>query len=99
MPRARTRFFAFAASLALCACAGVRWQKPDGNDAELARDLGACRKEAQARYGSAAGVGLSSGYDPRFGAPAGPSQSDLMMQQSQAEGRCMRERGYVLVPD
>ena len=44
-------------------------------------------------------IGPSAGYDPRFGPPPGPSQSDLMMQESQAVGLCMRDKGYALVED
>ncbi len=37
--------------------------------------------------------------DPRFGAPFGPSQADVRMQEGQALGVCMRGKGYVLVED
>jgi hypothetical protein len=76
----------------------MRWHKPDGNDAALARDLEACRKEAQQKFGGASALGQPISSDPRFG-PIGPSQADLRMQESQALGRCMRSRGYGLVPD
>ena len=99
MGRAVPRFFAFALAAALSACAGVHWQKPGADDAQLAKDLAACRKESQGRFGPAIAMGQSAGYDPRFGPPPGPSQADLVMQESQAVGLCMRQRGYVLVPD
>ncbi len=104
MTRAPTRSFAFALALGavllgLSACGTMRWQKTGGDNAELAADLAACRGQAQSRLGTPAGLGQASGYDPRFGPPPGPSQADQMMQESQAVGVCMRQRGYVLVPD
>jgi len=44
-------------------------------------------------------MGPTTAFDPRFGAPTGPSQADQMMQESQALGFCMRDKGYALVPD
>jgi len=76
----------------------MRWHKSDGNDAALAQDLEACRKEAQQRFGGASALALPIFNDPRFG-PMGPSPADLRMQESQALGMCMRSRGYGLVPD
>ena len=104
MTSAKTRFFAVALTvgavlLGLCACGGVRWQKTGGDEATLARDLAACRTQAQSRGGFAGGLGPSTPMDPRIGAPTGPSQADQMMQESQSVGFCMRDKGYVLVPD
>ena len=99
MSCARTHFFAFALTLVLGACVGVRWQKKDGDEASLTKDLAACRTQAQSRGGFAGGLGPSTPMDPRIGAPTGPSQADQMMQESQSVGFCMRDKGYVLVPD
>ena len=99
MPNARTRFFAFALLLGLSGCGSVHWQKDGASEAENAKDVSECRKLAQGRLGTPSGIGQSAGYDPRFGPAPGPSQSDLMMQESQAVGRCMRDKGYVLVRD
>jgi hypothetical protein len=104
MRTALIRSFAFApivgaVLLGLSACASVRWHKADGDDAGLARDLAACRGQAQNKVGIIGGLGSSSPMDPRFGAPSGPSQADQMMQESQALGFCMRDKGYALVPD
>jgi hypothetical protein len=103
MERAAPRFFAFSLSLslalALSACAGVHWQKAGADEVQLAKDLDACRKESQGRFGPATAMGQSAGFDPRFGPPPGPSQADLVMQESQAVGMCMRKKSYVLVPD
>ena len=91
-PAAGLLFFA----LALAACAPVRWQKDGGDDAALARDLSACRKQAQERFSAAYSLAQLPTTDPRFG-PLGPSQADVRMQESQAVGMCMRGKGYSLV--
>ena len=90
------RFLAIALALALGACSAVRWQKPGSDDAALARDLAACRKQAQDKLGGTGSLALPTASDPRFG-PMGPSQADARMQEAQALGACMRGKGYVLV--
>lgn len=99
MRSATTRFFAIALATGLSGCASVHWHKPGADDAALTKDLGECHRKAQTRLGIAGSVGPPTSMDPRFGAPSGPSQADLMMQESQALGACMREKGYALVPD
>ena len=99
MRSAKTRFFAIALAAGLSGCGGVHWHKPGADDAALTKDLGECRRTSQTRLGIAGSVGPPTSVDPRFGAPSGPSQADLMMQESQATGFCMREKGYVLVSD
>jgi len=89
--------FTIVVTLGLCGCAGVRWHKADGDDAALAQDLAACRKQAEDKFGGAGSLGPPTATDPRFG-PMGPSQADLRMQENQALGRCMRAKGYTLVP-
>ena len=84
--------------LALSACAPMRWHKPGGDDAAMDGDLAACRKLTRDRFGSVGGPGMTN-VDPRFGAPFGPSQADVRMQEGQALGACMRGKGYVLVED
>ena len=95
LPRALL-LLTLALALGLCACAGVRWHKPDGDDAALAQDLSVCRKQAQDRFGGAGSAGPLAASDPRFGPSA--SQADLRMQEGQALGMCMRGKGYALVP-
>lgn len=86
-------------ALALAGCTDLRWRKADGDDAQLAQDLSACRKLAQERTARLWGVmPPRTSIDPRYGAPAEPSQADLRLQESQALDACMRARGYVLVP-
>ena len=98
MQAATTRFFALVLALGLCACTAVRWQKADGNNAALAQDLAACHKQAQDKVGGIASSLPSPTIDPRFGPPIFPSPADVRMQEGQALGVCMRQRGYVLVP-
>ena len=95
LPRALL-LLTFVIALGLGACSAVRWHKPDGNDAALAPDLAACRKQVQDRFGTAGSVGPLATGDPRFGPP--PSQADARMQEGQAVGMCMRGKGYALVP-
>jgi len=93
-------FRALCLSLALAAavagCTEMRWRKEGGDEVAAARDLSACRKDSQDRYGSPGAV-LSMPVDPRFG-PTGPSPADARMQESDAVGRCMRGKGYAPVP-
>ena len=99
MRDAKTRFFAFALAAGLSGCGGVHWHNPGADNAALTKDLGECRRQAQSRLGIAGRFGPPTSVDPRFGGPSGPSQADLMMQESQVLGACMREKGYVLVQD
>ena len=100
MPAAANRqalpILTLALALGICGCSAMRWHKSGGDDAALARDLAACRKEALDRFGGSGALALPGSNDPRFG-PMGPSQADQRMQASQAEGACMRQRGYALV--
>ena len=94
MRKACLLLFAFA--LFACGGGGVRWQKAGADEATLASDLSACRKQAQATHGSAAAMAPAGSIDPRFG-PTGPTPADSLMQQEQAAGSCMRAKGYTLV--
>src|SRR5512134_2697923 len=86
--------FAFA----LASCAQLRWQKAGADEAAIAGDLSACGKLAREKGARAGNLGLPPVWDPRFGAPVGPTQAELQLQERQAADACMRERGYRLVP-
>jgi hypothetical protein len=86
--------FAFA----LTACADQRWHKASADEASLTQDLAACNKLAQEQAARAGNLGLPPAFDPRFGAPVGPSQAEQRLQERQAADACMRQRGYVLAP-
>jgi hypothetical protein len=86
----------------LAGCGDVRWAKPDGETSTPAHDQANCRaavsEQVQRQYGPQTPV-ASGNTDPRYGAdPGRPSQADRMLLVSQAVDRCMRGRGYALVP-
>ena len=85
----------------LAGCGEMRWSRPDG-DSSAARDEANCRAAASESVSRQYGppIPTTSRYsDPRFGAdPSIPSQADRAVLESQAVDRCMRARGYALVP-
>ena len=82
----------------LAACAELRWHKAGADEAALTGELSACRKLAREKSVRAGNLGLPPVSDPRFGAPAGPTQVEQRLQERQAADACMREKGYALVP-
>ena len=89
------------AALLLAGCGELRWAKSDGDTSSLAQDESSCRAAAresvQRRYGPP--VPTYTRSDPRFGADTTtPSDADRLMLEAQAVDRCMRGRGYALVP-
>lgn len=99
MRTAALPLFAIPLALVLAACGDVRWHKADSDDASLAGDYAACsaaaRDSIQRMYGPPQPA-LSSGNIG--GAPIEPSMADRQMREQQVLGRCMREKGYSLVP-
>ena len=85
----------------LSGCGSVDWVKPGADEATVTQDLHACQREAQVTLSRLYGPPMpaqSLGVDPRFGIESPrPSPADRMLQEQQAVGRCMRERGYTLV--
>jgi hypothetical protein len=84
-------------ALALASCGEMRWQKPGGDDASLVQDQAACDRKARDMYGNPNALLPPAGISPRFG-PTAPTQTDVVMRESQVSGACMRDKGYVLVP-
>ena len=90
-----------AALLFFSGCSDLRWAKPGGDASEAARDTAGCRAAAsqslQRQYGAPA---PSAGQpDPRFGADTSlPGPADRQVLEAQAVDRCMRAKGYALVP-
>ena len=85
--------------LVLASCAELRWQKPGADAGMLSADFEACRTQAQVRIGRAIGPAIPSASDPRFGADISqPSPTDRRIQEQQLADRCMRDKGYTLVP-
>jgi len=103
MRTASLRIFAFGLALFLAACGGqVRWVKADSNESAAGSDLANCRAAAssamQRMYGvpqmsSNAGPGVFGGNTA-----SDPSPADRQMREQEAVGRCMRDKGYTLVP-
>ena len=90
------------AALLLTGCGEMRWTKSGGDTGSVAQDEANCRAAAndqvQRQYGPPSPTN-NRNMDPRYGAdPSIPSQSDRMVLESQAVDRCMRSRGYALVP-
>jgi hypothetical protein len=95
------KLIAVLAAVLLAGCGEMRWAKPDGDASALARDETNCRAAAresvQRQYGSP--VPAYGRSDPRFGPDTGqPSPADRQLLESQAVDRCMRAKGYALVP-
>ena len=84
--------------MVLASCAEMRWQKAGADEAAIGRDLSACRQQARMKGAPAGNLGLPPVWDPRFGAPVGPTQAEQQLEERQAADACMKERGYRLVP-
>lgn len=90
------------AALVLAGCGDVRWAKPDGDSSNVAQDESSCaalaRDQVQRQYGPP--VPSSSRYgDPKYGADTSiPGSADRAVLESQSRDRCMRAKGYALVP-
>ena len=96
--RLSTLFLAAAAA----GCGSVVWQKAGVDEAGTAQDLRSCQREAQVNITRLYGPPVpaqSLGVNPRFGIESPrPSPADRMLQEQQVVERCMRDRGYTLVP-
>ncbi len=95
--RMRTAALLFSA-IGLAACAPLNWQKAGADEAATTEDLSACRRLAHLQTVRGGNLGLPPSFDPRFGAPVGPTQAEQRMQESQHTDTCMRGKGYALVP-
>ena len=76
----------------------MRWTGPGGDGSALQQDAKACRVIAAENAARRGTFSPPVTYDPRFGPAPGPTQMDLRVQERQEEERCMREKGYTLVP-
>ena len=85
--------------LAVAACGEVRWAKPGADSATLADDHARCQVMARDQLARTLGPPVPALSDPRFGGElSGPSPADRQMQEQSIASRCMREKGYALVP-
>ena len=99
-PFAAAPLLAIGLALLLTACGEVRWTRPDGDNASAGGDLAGCRVAAhdatERMYGPMLPQMTTGG---QFGnAPIGPTPADRQMREQEAVNRCMREKGYILVP-
>jgi hypothetical protein len=88
-------------TMALAGCGGVQWSKAGANDqAAASNDLTACNTVAAATMNRLYGPELPTvNLDPRFGPDMSrPPLTDRRLEEQQAVNRCMREKGYELVP-
>ena len=101
MRAAPLRLFAFALLAAVAACGGqVRWSKAGADEASAGSELNACRAAAHSAVQRMYGVPtMSSGHQGPFGGSTNdPSLADRQIREQEAVNRCMREKGYTLVP-
>ena len=86
--------------LALVAgCAELRWAKPGADSSVLARDQTSGRALAREQIALRYGPPVPGPGDVRFGPETSlPGPADRQMLEQQAFDRCMREKGYSLVP-
>ncbi len=94
------RLFTYALALLLTACGEMRWTRPGGDHASAGNDLANCRVAAHSStermYGPMLPPVTSGG---QFGnAPVGPTPADRQMREQETVNRCMRDKGYALVP-
>jgi len=80
-------------------CAELRWEKAGADPATTDRDDQECTAIARRNAQRSGPIALPPVCDPRFGAPMGTSQSDRLMQATEDQANCMREKGYRLVPE
>lgn len=90
-------FMLIVASLA--GCGELYWTKPGADSSVLARDQASCRALARESITRRYGPPVPARPDERFGPETSlPGPADRQMLEQQAFDRCMREKGYSLVP-
>lgn len=83
----------------VAACGELRWSKPGADAGTLARDQTGCRALARESIAVKYGPPVPGPGDVRFGPETSlPGPADRQMLEQQALDRCMREKGYSLVP-
>ena len=77
----------------------MRWAKPDGDTASVAHDAANCRALASETMLRKYGPPVPGRPDARFGPETSlPGPADRRILEQQAIDRCMRGKGYTLVP-
>lgn len=86
-------------ALALAGCAELRWAKPGADALAIQEDLDGCRAQARVTAARTADLGMRPALDPRFGPETGATRrAEQPIQQEDQIQRCMRDKGYHLVP-
>ncbi|MGE5524545.1 MAG: hypothetical protein ACM3SS_12595 [Rhodospirillaceae bacterium] len=95
-----------SAALILAACTPMQWHKPGVDDAALARETDACRRQAREQSFHELNARVLSqpygtGLDPRGHATLAPplaAEGDRVIIEQTLMSNCMRSLGYVLAP-
>jgi len=93
-----TRLFALSVALLLAACGEVRWVRQGADNISVTNDLAACRLTAQQSGERMYGPQMPTTGHPWLGASTEPSPADRRMREQESVNRCMRDKGYALVP-
>lgn len=92
-------YLALGAALCLLGCAELRWDKPGAEAEAVTKDLESCRSQARATLARTATVAPPVSIDPKFGSVSSqPSVAGRAIEEQEAADRCMRGKGYHLVP-
>jgi hypothetical protein len=102
-------YLALGAALCLLGCAELRWDKAGADAEALAQDLESCRSQARATLSRsttiASPVIVAPQIDPVSkqittlgSAGQQPSLASRAIEEQEAADRCMRGKGYHLVP-
>ncbi len=100
MQAASLRLFAIGLAFMLAACGQMRWHKEGSDDMALGNDLTNCRAAAQSATQRMYGAQQlpTTNIGPSGAATYEPSPADRQMREQEAVNRCMRDKGYTLVP-
>jgi hypothetical protein len=93
-----TRLFALSLALILAACGEVRWVRQGSDNLSVNNDLAACRATAHSAASRMYGPPQISTGHPFLGTTSDVSPADRQMREQEGVNRCMREKGYTLVP-
>ena len=77
----------------------MHWAKPGADPATLARDTAGCRALGSETITRRYGPPVPGRPDARFGPETSlPGPADRRLLEQQVVDRCMRDKGYALVP-
>lgn len=103
-------YLALSAALCLFACAELRWEKAGADTEAMARDMESCRSQARATLSRTATLAPPVIVTPQIdpvskqitttlgSAGQQPSVASRAIEEQEVADRCMRGKGYHLVP-